>query len=66
MSSLITSLILVNNIFLVDDWHVFESGNIVGLDNEHGASYLDDIVDFQRVQGAYLSFSTQPEPSSIG
>ena len=46
LSSLVTSLILVDNIFLVDDWHVSKSGHVVGLDNEHGASYLDDIVDF--------------------
>lgn len=64
LSTLVSPLIILN--LSINHRHVFEIGNIVILNNKHGATDLDDIVNFQWVKCAYFSFCTQTEPSPIG
>jgi hypothetical protein len=63
LSTLVPSLIILN--LSIDHWHVFKIGNIIVLNHKHSATDLDDIVDFQWVEGADFSFSTQTEPGPV-
>ena len=63
LSTLVTTLIILN--LSIDHWHVFKIGNIIVLNHKHGATDLDDIVNFQWVEGADFSFSTQTEPGPV-
>ena len=45
LSSLVPSLILVDNILFIDNWHVFECWDVISLNNEHCASNFDNVID---------------------
>ena len=64
LSTLVPSLIILN--LSIDHWHVFKIGYIIVLNHKHSATDLDDIVNFQWVEGADFSFSTQTEPGPVG
>ena len=64
LSTLVPSLVILD--LSIDDWHVFKIGNIVVLNHKHGATDLDNVVDFQWVKGADFSFGTQTEPGPVG
>jgi hypothetical protein len=63
LSSLVTSLVLH---FSVNHWHVLKVGDIIVLNNEHGAADLYNIVYFQWVQCADFALCRKPQPGSVG
>jgi hypothetical protein len=52
-------------VLLVDERQVLEQIDVVALNNEDCAAYLDDVVDLKRVQLTDFALSTQSQPSAV-
>ena len=56
LTALVSALVL--NVLAVDDWHIFQSSDVIVLDHKHCTSDFDYVIYFERMKIAHFAFGT--------